>query len=136
MEGIRNTINVGCCHKAAHSQLADGEWEPIKAAIIAARPGVDEICVALAELDNKKADSGPHTISLSAAGSGVVRSDTLSHLGGFDKGGTVAAIRALIPKPEPTPREDFEAIKKHLDYWGPAAVRESLARLQENWEQS
>jgi len=118
--------------------LSDKEWAEIEALIIEARPGEDEICAALDELDNKKVNSGPHTISLGADGSGVVRSDTLANLGPFSKGRAVAKIRSLIPPPEPTPQEDLALIHKYVAVgrdvkW--TDVMGAIRRLEENHDQ-
>ena len=87
--------------------LRNSDWAIIKAAILAAQPpGEEEICAALDEFDSDRPNSAPHHIVLFADRSGGINTGADEGDRLFTYTGTPgkipAAIRALIPKPEPT----------------------------------
>ena len=135
IEAINKVLSPDRC------ELLRSEWESILAAIIAAQPPdkMDEACAALRELSTAQNDRDT-SIKLRGDGSGLVKSwwniELVEWASGDDIPAAIrASIRASIPKPEPTPKEDWETLGKLVEY-GSSQAREAFARLRENWEQS
>ncbi len=143
MERVREVINALLSNRPS-GDLCNFEWEGIHAAILAAMPpGMDEICVALREL-NVGLRNSPYSITLYSDGSGRVRNgkagiDPTSEVGYFGRTcehtKPLLAIRALIPKPEPTPEEDLERLQQFVNCWGEIGTRTTFARLRKRLEQ-
>ncbi len=108
--------------KAIEDSVLDGHllhvvaWETIQAAIIEARPGEDEICAALRELDEAASSRAIHHITLYATHCGGIHSGggRESGFSGFQS--ALAAIHSLMSPPEPTPAECLAVIEHLLDY--------------------
>ncbi len=118
--------------------IANSDWEPIEAAIVAARPGVDEIYAALETLRIVKGWEGA-TLSFSSDRSGYIATKHGTWVHTWDTkrsiAEAIAAIRTLIPepKPEPTWQEDLERIHGAMRDWGSA--REAFERIRKRLEQ-
>ncbi len=98
-------------------RLYPQEWEKIKTAIDEAHPNNETVSAALSDLDKARPDDRWHHITLYGDQSGNVfshgpdeqrRRKTL-HFSSREE--IAPTICSLIPKPEPTPEEDLEAIR-------------------------
>jgi hypothetical protein len=135
MERVRKVIDQVLCNDD-RNVLTDWEWEQIKAAIIAARPGMDEICAALRELAQATHHSHNGTaLRLWGDGSGAVLTYGETRKSWTHCDDIPAAIRSLIPEPEPepTPEENARTVRLALKYVGTAdrvpRACEALERL-------
>ncbi len=114
------------------------EEDHLKELIIAAHPGVDEICAALDEL----AASLDHVVlvqwrvSRRHDGRGEIIVGGTLEKGFVNLNQLLAAIRSLIPKPEPTVAEEWETVRQDLIRRGlvESNLGKAIARLRKRLE--
>ena len=141
MERVREAINriLGRMRCGA---LDGNEWTEIKAAILAAHPGEDEITAAMGELGAVLGFKRPIWLERYADGRYTINIKTSGKCRKLgccaDRDELPAAIRALLPKPEPTVAEEWETVRQDLIRRGlvESNLGKAIARLRENWEQS
>ena len=131
MERIRKCIDSILRIRSSAWGLQKAEWESIEAAIDEARPSDGEITVALRELDKAK-PRARHSVQSNGDGHRMI----LWPGGGITQlPETIKAaaekIRSNIPKPEPTPEEDWVTVGQHVRQCGmPVDVAAALARIR------
>ena len=130
-------------------RLNDMQWQNLRLRIVAAHPGVDEIRAALLDLAEARCCQGAsHSVVLYGHGTTPVNCQDKLLVKcpmGANTATIVAAIRDLIPKPEPTWEEDWENVDAYLHYCSGVgidpvdhppreSVRESMDRLRNRLE--
>ncbi len=131
MKRIREAIDKVLVDRFAVRGVSRKEWERIKAKIIEACPGDDEIRAALREL-GKSRDEGPAGIQIV---SGSAHTWLMTWWCSPD--GLADSIRELIPKPEPPIKEDARTMGDFIHDWTRDShpARAAWARLHERLKQ-